>query len=396
MPLYRYKALQGDAPAAGTVAAATSLEARRLLRAKGLLVIRLQKERTPLFPSHPFRDRRRLALFCREWASLLAAGLPMTESLSLLESQENRRAALILSRIRSGIETGQSLTAAFRESGAFPAFFLAMLAIGERSGTLPEELLSLSDYYEKEQKFLHDLRGALSYPLFILFFSLLVCAVILTIVLPAFAALFEAIGAPLPFPAKAALSLGLFLKEMGPFLAALLPAAGCGLSLLRRTPRGRLLIDTLLLRSIFLRRLLLIRFCRALAALLQSGSPLSEALESAAAVTGNSRAEEAVLSVSAAVQQGGSFPAALGKSGFTLPLLTHMTAAGMESGELPRFLLHAARLMTSDAENRLARYKSAAEPLLISITGLLTAALVLSVMIPLFSAVTSGLGRALP
>lgn len=392
MPLYRYKACrEGMPPVRGRVSASSPEEALAQLRAKGLFVTALRKEGLSLFKAHPFRKSLRLSRFCRTWSSLLSAGLPLMETLSLMESQEGRQGGAILSHVAAGIETGQSLTASFRGSGEFPLFFLAMLSVGERSGTLPEQLLTLSCYYEKEQKLRQNLRNAAAYPVFLLCASLLVCAAVLTVILPAFARLFENLGMALPLPAQAALETGIFLRHTGPWLFAAVLAAVLFLSLRRRSERGRLQIDRFWLRPLFLRRLVLIRFCRAMDALLQSGSPLSDALESAAAVMGNHSAAASAMDVAAAVRQGGSFPDALERSPFSMPLLSRMAKAGMESGKLPEFLLRTASLLTEEEERALARFQAAAGPVLITAAGLFTAAIVLSVMIPLFSAVSGGL-----
>lgn len=392
MPLYRYKACrEGMPPVRGRLSASSLEEALARLRAKGLFVTALKKEKMSFFKAHPFQKSLRLSRFCRTWSSLLSAGLPLMETLSLMESQEGRQGGAILSCVAAGIETGQSLIASFRGSGEFPPFFLAMLSVGERSGTLPEQLLALSLYYEKEQKLRQNLRNAAAYPVFLLCASLLVCAAVLTMILPAFARLFENLGMALPMPARAALKVGLFLRYGGPWLLTAVLAAVLFLSMRRRSEAGRLQIDGLLLRPFFLRRLVLIRFCRAMAALLQSGSPLSDALESAAAVMGNRSAAASAIDVAAAVRQGGSFPDALERAPFSMPLLSRMARAGMESGKLPEFLLRAASLLTEEEERALARFQSAAGPVLITLAGLFTAAIVLSVMLPLFSAVSGGL-----
>lgn len=392
MPLYHYRACQdGTRLVEGRVSASSPEEALAQIRSKGLLVTALKKEGISFFASHPFRKSLVLSRFCRTWSSLLSAGLPLMETLSLMESQEGKQGGAILSRVAAGIETGQSLTTAFRGSGEFPPFFLAMLAVGERSGTLPEQLLTLSIYYEKEQKLRQKFRNAAAYPLFLLCASLLVCVLVLTVILPAFAQLFDNLGMALPVPAEAALTAGLFLRHAGPWMAAAVLVAILFFSMRRRTEEGCLQMDRLLLRPLFLRRLVLIRFCRALAALLQSGSPLSDAVESAAAVMGNRSAAASAMEAAAAVRQGGSFPEALERSRFSLPLLSRMARAGMESGKLPEFLLRAASLLTEEEERALARFQAAAGPVLIAVAGLFTAAVVLSVMLPLFSAVSGGL-----
>lgn len=391
MKRYTYKAFYpGSPPISGKLSAESPKDASLRLRSKGFCIIRIREEKRSFLRAHPYRNRKKLSLFCREWSSLLAAGLPLTETIAILSSHENPRAAAILKEAAAFVETGMSLTDSFQATGEFPHFFLSMLAVGEMSGTLPDELHSLAAYYEKEDRLRKKLIAATAYPLFLLFFSLLVFLLILLVILPSFTQLFESLSLPMPAVTQTAVSLGGILSRRGPpFLLAVLVILPL-LFLWMRTPRGRLARDRLFLHSLFIRRLLLIRFCHTLSALLKSGAPLSEALRQTASVTKNEEARRRILSMSKRLSAGGDFPDTLRKSGLSMPFLTQMAASGMKSGELPRFMNHAARLMTEDTEQKMERFKTILEPSLILLAGFVTASLLFTVMIPIFTAIGRG------
>lgn len=392
MDRYRYKAFgENIPPFEGVLFAPDAAAAALQLRGRGLTVMRLRRDRGSRLARRPFRKRRTLSLFCREWAALLDAGIPVAEAFGILSSSCGSRAADVLSGISETVAAGHTLTEAFRESGAFPPFFTAMLSVGEAGGTLPDELRRLAAYYDKEAHFRKKLIGAAGYPLFLLCFSLGVFLLILTVILPSFAALFRTLGIPLPALTAGALAFGNFLRAYGLLLLAALLLAGAGLALFLRTERGKELRDAVLLRSVFLRRLVLIRICHTLAALLSGGATLSDALLHAAEVAGNRSARDAFAGVLASIRRGRSFPESLAASGASLPVLDQMAAAGAESGELPRFLAQAAALMTEETEEALSRLAAVLSPALILFVGALIGLVVCTVMIPIFEAIGRGL-----
>lgn len=210
--LYKAYADSGEVEE-GRVAAAGKREAADELRSRGLhpMTIRKtgEKKKVSLF------KRRRLADLAEEWESLLSAGIPVTETLDILGGGRSGKEKILLGEIKATIEAGHSIAESFAGSRAFPPFFTALLQVGELSGTIPEQLRLAAACYRKEEEFIAGMKSALSYPVFVLFFSFLVFALILTVILPSFAALFDALDIPLPAVTRAALALGLFLQEKG-------------------------------------------------------------------------------------------------------------------------------------------------------------------------------------
>ena len=292
--LYKAYADSGEVEE-GRVAAAGKREAADELRSRGLhpMTIRKtgEKKKVSLF------KRRRLADLAEEWESLLSAGIPVTETLDILGGGRSGKEKILLGEIKVTIEAGHSIAESFAGSRAFPPFFTALLQVGELSGTIPEQLRLAAACYRKEEEFIAGMKSALSYPVFVLFFSFLVFALILTVILPSFAALFDALDIPLPAVTRAALALGLFLQEKGfYFLVELLLGAVGGVVWLR-SERGKRSTDAFLFRFPFIRRLYLIRVTLALSALLKSGKTLSDALADIADITDNGAVKEELLNI---------------------------------------------------------------------------------------------------
>lgn len=375
--------------------AESRMEAAREVFARDLHLIHLEekKEEKSLFSwGRPFSSRRKLSLLAEEWAALLDAGLTMTDSLSLLEEQLGRKERKVLSDIGKTISTGHGIGDSFRRVRCFPPFFIPLLQVGELSGTLPEELHRISKYYEKEDRFIRQLERALAYPLFTTLFSLVLFFVILTFILPSFALLFEALSIPLPKMASFALALGLWLRDYGVLLFSVLFLLVLGGTLFCLTEEGKKRLDRFLYHRAFYHRILLIRFCTTLSALLESGRTLSESLRDVKEVLHNRAATKALSQVIGELEKGQSFDRALGAGNFGFPLVCHLCRVGMESGELPRFLRHAGDILSQETERKLHRFRAVLEPSLLIFTGAVTAFLVFSVMLPVFQAAGSHMG----
>ena len=375
----------------GTLWKESMAEARLELYARELHLIQLKEEqaKSHWFPvKHPFHSRRQLIVLCSSWASLLEAGLTMTDSLSLLKSQLEHREQQCLQQIIEQISTGHMVWESFMKSQCFPPFFISLLQVGEMTGTLPRELLRGATYYEKEEAFLRKIKRTLAYPLFVLLFSLAVLVIILTFILPSFELLFQTLQIDLPLGAQWALSVGLFLKQWGA-VGSVVVLCCLLLGLLGgQTKRGKEKVSSWLYGFRFYRRLLLIRFSLTLSALLESGKTLAEALEDTRRVVGNRKAREAISYVKEQVQKGAPFSQVVQESvfSFSFPLLHQLCQVGMESGELPKFLSQAAYMMADEAERKLSRFRAILEPTLLLFVGGITALIIFSVMLPVFQA----------
>lgn len=395
MKRFHYKAYDDDgAMTEGILSASDRQAAAREVRERGLHLMRLSvvKEKRSFLSKAPFHSRKKLALLSSEWASLLEAGLLLTDSLQLLAGHRRGREKEILLSLSERISAGHQVWDSFFETGVFPPFFISMIQVGEMTGTLPEELAAAALYYRKEDAYVKKLQSTLAYPLFVLAFAFAVLLVILLFILPSFETLFETLGIPLPTGAAVGLVVGGFLKESGGLLGLLLLLTLGGMLLYGETEKGKAARDSFLYEFTFYRRMLLIRFALSLSAFLESGKTLSESLADAGDVVGNPAAKSALVRVRFALERGEEFPKALEVSGFSMPLMTELSRVGMESGELPKFLRKAAALMGQETEEKLRRFRAILEPALLLFVGAMTAFVIFSVMLPIFEMAGKSLG----
>ncbi len=390
MKEYRYKAYDDAGMIMeGLVEAAGRKEAASILYKRALHPIRLMEEKKQ---SSHILSRQKLAIFAEEWASLLEAGLTITDSLSLLKEAGTKEEKKLLTAVGAAISEGNGIEESFRKTGVFPPFFLSLIKVGELSGTLPMTLLQLSKYYEKEDRFIKKTVAAMMYPLFVTFFSLIISVVILTFILPSFAILFDALAIPLPLPAAIALSLGLWLKERGIYLLIILTVSLILFILYLKTDQGRTWGEDILYHFKIYREVLLIRFCYTISALLESGHTLSEALAISGSILSSRKGQKEIRKMEARLEEGEDFGNVISQASFSTPLVSRLVKVGMESGELPRFLLYGGHMAARETERKLKRFRTLLEPSLLLFVGTLTALLVFSVLLPVFTAAGSHLG----
>ena len=332
----------------------------------------------------PFHSRRKWILLATEWASLLEAGLTVTESLHLIENHWSPKEKKGLAQIRHQIATGHTVWDSFLASGYFPPFFISLLQVGEMTGTLPRELMRIASYYEKEDAFVRKIVSTLAYPLLVFLFAMVVLVTILTFVLPSFELLFETLQIDLPAGAHLALEVGLFLKKWGFELSILFFVSLLMGGLWVQTKKGKRYLSYMLYHRLFYRRILLSRFCLTMAAFLESGKPISESLADTEKMIGNEKAAQAIRFVKEEVQKGNPLAASLSKSGFSMSIVTELCEVGMDSGELPQFLSKAAYFLNDETERKLHRFQMLLEPCLLLFVGAITALVLFSVMLPVF------------
>lgn len=387
---FLYKAYEdGGETTEGYISAADKKEAIHQLKSRGLHIMTLKETRR--VKKETVFKRARLADFAEEWSSLLSAGIPVTETLNILREGRSEGEKNLFEELKKTIEAGHSIAGSFTKSGAFPPFFTALLQVGELSGTLPEQLQLAAKSFRKEEEFISGMKSALSYPVFVLLFSFLVFALIITVILPSFASLFDVLEIPMPAVTRMALALGIFLQEKGLFLLAVFLLLFGGFALYLRSETGKRNKDKFLFHLHFVRRLYLIRVTLALSALLKSGKTLSDALADIANMTDNGKLREELLKMEREVERGGDFAKSAARS-FGDTALSRMIRVGMESGRLPLFLERNAYLMTEDTKRKLMKFRKILEPGLLLFVGFITAAIIFFVLLPVFQAVGTHMG----
>ncbi len=384
---YQGRQLPGQQRVSGTLEAADREDARKRLLRKGILPQEIRPRRI---------KRRRIrsadvAVFTRQLAGMMRSGLPLLRALDIVaQSHANPAMGRLLAQVRADIAQGSPLSAAFAKHPAvFPPLYCHLVAAAETGGVLDDLLDNLARYLEKTQTLKKKVQTALVYPAAVLLMAAVLLAVMMVFVLPAFANLYQGMGAQLPWPTRLVMGLSDVFRAYG-WLLALLPAAAVWLlkRQYRRSDAFRLRADGWLLRlpvsGRVVRQAVWARWARTLASLLAAGVPVLEALEAVAAAAGNGVFERATRAVKAEVAQGASLSSAMRASGVFSDLLLQMTAVGEESGALAHLLEKSAVFYEDEVDNLVARLTALMEPVLMIVLGGVVGMVLAAMYLPLF------------
>jgi type IV pilus assembly protein PilC len=337
---------------------------------------------------------RSLAIFTRQLSVMIDAGLPIVQCLELLQKEEpDQKLAHAIDLVRADLEAGLSFAEALERRGeAFDPLYTHMVAAGEAGGILDVILARLSTYIEKQVKLRGQVRSAMMYPIVVLSIAAIVVVVILWKVVPTFTELFKGMGATLPLPTRVVIALSNALIYALPFLVA--GALGIAYLFRRyyRTPRGRLKVDGILLRTPMigkiLRKVAVARFCRTLGTLMSSGVPLLDGLDITAKTSGNAVIETAVRQVRSRIERGETIAAPLRATGVFPHMVSQMIGAGESTGALDTMLNKIAEFYEEEVDVAIAGLLTILEPLMIAFLGIVVGGIVISMYMPLFDLIS--------
>lgn len=333
---------------------------------------------------------RSLAVFTRQFAVMIDAGLPLVQCLEALgKQQEDERFGATIRAVRSDVEDGSTLADALRaHPRSFDRLYTSMVAAGEAGGVLDTILERLAAHIEKQVVLGGQVRSAMMYPLAVLSIAAVVVGVILWKVIPTFAALFEGLGAVLPLPTRLVVAAGDSFAGAVPLLAV--GVLGTGL-LLRRyysTGSGRRAIDGALLRAPLVggivRRNAVARFCRTLSALLGAGVPILESLDITAGTAGNAVVEDAVLATRAAIERGESVAGPLRDTRVFPVMVTQMIGVGETTGALDSMLAKVADFYEEEVDRAVSGMTALLEPAVVAVLGIVVGGIVVAMYLPVF------------
>ncbi len=398
MTAYSYKALTPDGKVSkGILEGESERQVRSVLRQRQLKPIEVLPARAGLalfnssaiaFGGQGLRAAE-LALFTRQLATLLLAGVPLDEALGATARQTSTpRIKSLLLQVRAKVVSGHSLAASLADfPDAFSDLYRAMVRAGEHAGLLGAVLDQLADHIERRHHLQQQVQMALLYPATLLVVALGVIALLMGLVMPELLALFQRTGSELPVLTRGLIAVSGFVTGWWWLLLLAAIALPLGARQLLRIEVWRLRRDAFVLRLPLVSRLLLAadtaRFAATLSILSASGVALVDALAIAAGVMGNrvlrQRTEQTVI----AVQEGGSLAQALDACGFFPPLLTQMVASGESSGTLDALLKRAAAAQERELELTLNGLMKVLEPLIIVTMAIVVGAIVLAVLLPI-------------
>jgi type IV pilus assembly protein PilC len=331
-----------------------------------------------------------LAVFCRQAATMIEAGIPLLQCLNILTQQtESKKLREILKAVIMDIENGKSLSEAFRIHQRYlPGIFIDMLTAGEVSGTLDQAMDRLANQFEKDHELKEKIKSAMTYPLVIGAFAFLAMVILLVVVVPVFVEIFEQVGAELPLPTRIMLGVS---KACTNFWYLILPAPLLlyfGLKSFAATDRGKVITDRLLLKlpvyGKLTQKTITARFARTLATLLKSGVPLMQSLETVENVVGNTQVTKIIKAARENIKEGENMSPILLNASFFPPMAVNMIAIGEESGALDALLEKVAIYYEQEVETLVAKLSSVIEPLMIAGVGIMVGFIAVSIYLPLF------------
>ena len=338
-------------------------------------------------------------MFSRQMNTLLKAGVPMMSALRGLEgSGENPSLARVMRELREGLESGQELsTCMLRHTEAFDPFYVAMIRVGEFTGTLQEVFLRLFHHLEFEKLVRDQVRSAIRYPMFVIITMAVAVVIINVFVIPTFAKVYAGFKAELPAITKGLIAISNFTVAYWWLLLGIVIVLAVGFRVYINTPRGRLAWDEFKLRipiaGPIILNATLARFARSFALAVRSGVPAVQALTIVAGTLDNQYMGRKVEMMREGVERGESLRRTAAASGIFTPMVLQMLAVGEESGELDQMMSEIAEFYQRDVEYSLKNLAAQIEPVLIIGLGVLVLLLALGVFLPIWDLGTAALGR---
>ncbi|TVP72807.1 MAG: type II secretion system F family protein [Gemmatimonadales bacterium] len=336
---------------------------------------------------------RDIVIFTRQFSTMINAGLPLVQSLDILQQQtENDKLQKVIQDVLYDVESGNTLADAMGEHPrVFSKLYVSMVAAGEAGGILDTILLRLATFLEKADALTRKVKGAMIYPGVVLTVALLAVVVLLIFVIPTFQDMFSAAGVALPLPTQIVISLSAFLQAW--WWALILAGAGVFFAVRAyyRTSNGEKTIDTILLKmpvlGDLLRKAAVARFTRTLGTLVSSGVSILEGLEITAKTAGNRVIQDAVMESRASIAGGDTISGPLKKSGAFPPMVVQMINVGEQTGGLDEMLSKIADFYDDEVDNAVSALLSVMEPILIVVLGVVVGGMIVAMYLPIFDMV---------
>ena len=396
MPIFNYTAINRSGKQIKDSLDASSIEtAKNSLRATGFTILEIKEQSAvnkdielPFLGNPKSKD---MAVFCRQFLSILRAGVPITAVLELLGQQtENKKLQSAIRAMKADVEKGETLAGAMRRHPRiFSNMLVNMVASGEESGNLEESFSQMEVYFTKANKTKNAVIKVMIYPCILLFVIIVVLIVMMTRIIPRFMAVFEEMGTELPGVTKAVMAVSRWFMSNWWLLALIILALVIGGVFFNKTERGKHFFGWITLHLPVVKNLSVrsacATFCRTLSLLLSSGLGLTEGLELTAANMRNIYFRDAVLSTRTMIAQGLPFNMALRNSGLFPPMVHNMVGIGEESGDLQEMLTKTADYYDDEVEQATQRLMSMMEPVVIIFMAIVVVFIVLSILLPMLS-----------
>ena len=329
-------------------------------------------------------------LFCRQFSTMIDAGLPIIQCLDILHTQmENKTFKRILKEIKGNVESGQTFAEALRKyPKQFDDLFVNMVAAGEAGGILDEILRRLSAYMEKAAKLKARIKGGMIYPLVTIVIAVIVVAIIMIFVIPVFEEMFQGMGGALPAPTQIVIKMSRFTKGNTQLINIALILGAFAFRRSYKTEKGRAFMDEFLLKlPVFgplVRKAAVAKFTRTMGTMLASGVAILDALDIVAKTAGNKTIEAAVYETRSAIAEGRTMSEPLLESGVFPAMVCQMIAVGESTGALDAMLVKIADFYDEEVDQAVENLTTMMEPAMLVFLGVIIGGLVVSMYLPIF------------
>ncbi len=331
-----------------------------------------------------------LAVFSRQFATMINSGLSLLRSLSILTEQtENKELARILGEVRNDIETGSSLSVGMaKHPEVFPPLMVNMCRAGEVGGFLDMVLLQIAENYEAEVKLRGKVKSAMTYPVVVFVMAILAVVGMLLFIVPVFEAMFKDLGATLPLPTRFLVFLSGQMKILLPMMIVGLVVFSIVWKRIKRDEKVRNVVDPLKLKApVFgplFQKIALARFARNLGTMLRSGVPILQSLDIVADTCGNIVLTNAVRDVQESVRTGESLTRPLSDHPVFPSMVVQMMAVGEDTGALDTMLAKIAEFYDQEVESTTESLTALLEPLMIAFMGAIIGGMIVALYMPIF------------
>ena len=372
----------------GEIRAAGENQVKASLRRQGVTPTKIKKRRMRSGKSIKPKD---LAIFTRQLATMMKAGVPLLQAFDIVgRGNPNPSVTKLLNDIRTDVETGTSLSVAFRK---FPIYFdnlyCNLVEAGESAGILDQLLDRLAVYMEKTEAIKSKIKSALMYPITVLIVAFVVVAVIMIFVIPSFKQVFTSFGGELPMPTLVVIAMSEFFIQ---YWYLIFGGIGGGvyffLESWKRNEKMQRVMDRIMLKlpifGILVEKSCIARWTRTLSTMFAAGVPLVEALDSVGGASGNAVFSEATVKIQQEVSTGTALTAAMTNANLFPSMVLQMCAIGEESGSIDHMLGKAADFYEAEVDDMVAGISSLMEPIIIVILGTVIGGIVVAMYLPIF------------
>lgn len=379
----------------GEVEASTESSAAKLVRDKGLLLLTLKPSiESPFAIIRKFKDRitpSDVATFTRQFATMVNAGLPITEALLILRAQAKGSMGKVVSQVLADVEGGEPLSKAFgKHVNVFSATYIALVKSGEVGGVLDNVLVRLADDLEKQQEFKGKVKGALIYPAIIVTGMVIVAFIMMIFVIPRLTALYDEFNADLPIPTRILIGVSDLVIKFWPITLAAIVGGYYGFRAYRDTESGRLKTDELLFKLPIIgplqKQVILTDLTRTLSLMVGAGVSILEGLAITSEVVDNVVISDALKDVARQVERGLPVSYSFAKHPEAFPfILSQMIAVGEETGKMEEVLTKVSHVFEVESDQKVKALTAAVEPFVMVLLGLGVGFLVIAIILPIYN-----------